>query len=146
VDAFQILAKDHRVVDQLFERIEKTDNRGANQRGQLYQKLHNELELHTQLEEKFFYPTLKEHNDTKELVSKSLDENSEIKQMLHEIRSLSAEDDQWSEMINELKMAVQHHVRQEEDQIFPAARAKLDEAQINELGRRIQKMKEKASP
>ena len=146
MDAFQILAKDHRVVDQLFERIEKTDNRGANQRGQLYQKLHNELELHTQLEEKFFYPTLKEHNDTKELVSKSLDENSEIKQMLHEIRSLSAEDDQWSEMINELKMAVQHHVRQEEDQIFPAARAKLDEAQINELGRRIQKMKEKASP
>ncbi len=146
MDAFQILAKDHRVVDQLFERIEKTDNRGANQRGQLYQKLHNELELHTQLEEKFFYPTLKEHNDTKELVSKSLDENSEIKQMLHEIRSLSAEDDQWSEMINELKMTVQHHVRQEEDQIFPAARAKLDEAQINELGRRIQKMKEKASP
>jgi len=145
VDAFQILAKDHRVVDQLFERIEKTDNRGANQRGQLYQKLHNELELHTQLEEKFFYPLLKEHNDTKELVSEALEENSEIKQMLHEIGSLSAEDDQWSELINELKMAVQHHVRQEEDQIFPAARAKLDEAQINELGRRIQKMKEKAS-
>ncbi len=145
MDAFQILAKDHRVVDQLFERIEKTDNRGANQRGQLYQKLHNELELHTQLEEKFFYPLLKEHNDTKELVSEALEENSEIKQMLHEIGSLSAEDDQWSELINELKMAVQHHVRQEEDQIFPAARAKLDEAQINELGRRIQKMKEKAS-
>jgi hemerythrin superfamily protein len=145
MDALQILAKDHRAVDQLFEQIEKTDNRGANRRGQLYRKLRNELELHAELEEEFFYPALKEHGDTKELANQALEEHSQVKQMLNEIDDLSAEDDQWSEMINELKMAAQHHMREEEHQIFPAARAKLDEARISELGRKIQEMREKAS-
>src|SRR5215813_11156967 len=145
MDALQILAKDHRAVDQLFDQIEKTDNREANRRGQLYRKLRNELELHTELEEELFYPALKEHNDTKALASEALEEHSEVKQMLNEIDNLSAEDDQWSEMINELKMAVQHHMREEEHQLFPAARVRLDEARISELGRKIQEMREKAS-
>jgi hemerythrin superfamily protein len=144
MDAFQILSKDHREVEQLFEQIEKTDNRGADSREQLFQKLKQELELHTEVEEKIFYPEMKKHDGTKELVGDALEEHGEVKQMLQEIGQLSAEDDQWSEMINELKMAVQHHVREEEDQMFPAARNQLDSGRIDELGRQIEEMKPKA--
>ncbi len=144
MDPFQILSKDHRAVEHIFEKIEKTDNREAEQREQMFQKVRQELELHAQIEEKVFYPELKRFDGTKKLVSEALEEHAEIEQMLQEIGSLSAEDDQWSEMINELKMAVGHHVREEEDQIFPAARRELDQSRIDEIGRRIEDMKQKA--
>jgi hemerythrin superfamily protein len=145
MDALQILVKDHREVDQLFEQIEKTDNRETENREQLFQRLRRELELHTAVEEKIFYPEMKQLEGTKQLVGEALAEHGEVKQMLQEIGKLSADDDQWSEMLNELKMAVQDHVREEEDQMFPAARGALDEDRLNELGRQIQQMKQKAS-
>src|SRR5262249_45661773 len=118
MDAFDILSKDHRTVEQLFARIEKTDNRATNNREQIFQNLREEFELHTQIEEKIFYPEMTKHTATKDLVGEALDEHEEVKQMLREIGKLSAEDEQWSEMVNELKMAVQHHTR-EEGQMFP---------------------------
>jgi iron-sulfur cluster repair protein YtfE (RIC family) len=145
MDVFQILSKDHREVDQLFEQIEKTDTRGAKRRERILQKLREELELHTRIEEKILYPELKKHSGTKELVEEALEGHGEVKQMLQEIGKLSAEDDQWSEMVNELKMAVQHHVSEEQDQMFPAARKELDGSRIKQLGQQIQEMKQKAS-
>jgi iron-sulfur cluster repair protein YtfE (RIC family) len=144
MDAFQILAKDHRAVEQIFEQIEKSDNRGAKHREQLFHKVRQELKLHTQIEEKVFYPELKRHDGTKKLVGEALLEHGEVEQMLQEIGRLSPEDDQWSEMVNELKLAVQHHVREEEDQMFPAARRELDQSRIDEIGRRIEEMKQNA--
>ena len=142
MEAFELLSNDHRSVEKLFAQIEKTDNRGANDREQLFQKLRQELELHTQMEEKIFYPEMKKHKGTKELVEEALEEHGEVKQMLQEIGRLSAEDDQWSEMINELKMSVQHHVQEEEQRMFPAARKALDQSRIDELGRQLQEMKQ----
>lgn len=145
MDPFQILSKDHRAVEHLFELIEKTDNREAKRREQLFQKVRQELELHTQIEEKVFYPELKRHDGIRQLVGQALEGHREVKEMLREIGAVSAEDDQWSEMINELKMAVEHHVREEEGQIFLAAREELDESRIGEIGRRIEEMKQRAS-
>ena len=145
MDAFQILSKDHRTVEQLFEKIEKADNRGTKHREQLFQNLRQELELHAELEEKIFYPEMKKHAGTKGLVGEALEEHGEVKQMLREIGRLSAEEDQWSEMVNELKMAVQHHVREEEERMFPAARKELDKRRQDELGQQIHDMKQKAS-
>src|SRR5206468_12383998 len=142
MDLFELLSQDHREVDELFEKIEKTDNRGARRREQLFQELREELERHTRLEEGIFYPELKGHCDTKELVDEALVEHGEIKQMLREIGRLSAEDDQWSEMVNELKMAVQHHVREEEERTFPAARQELHPGRIDGLGRQTEQMKQ----
>jgi hemerythrin superfamily protein len=144
MDLFQILSKDHRAVEQIFERIEKVDNRDGAHREQMFHQIRQELELHTQIEEKLFYPELKRHDGTKKLVADALEEHAEVKQMLQEIGTLSVEDDQWSEMINELKMAVRHHVHEEEGQIFPAARQELDQSRIDEIGRQIEEMKQKA--
>jgi hemerythrin superfamily protein len=145
MDAIEALSKDHRAVYQLFEQIEKTDNRGVQNRTQLFQELRRELELHTQVEETIFYPEMKKYEATRNLVGEALDEHGEVKQMLQQIGRLSAEDEQWSELINELKLAVQHHVREEEGQIFPAARKELDQTRIDELGQQIQQVKQKAS-
>lgn len=144
MDAYQILSNDHRAVDRIFEEIEQTDSRKTEQCDRLFQKLKKELELHTLVEEKIFYLEMKKHAAIEALVGEALEEHDEVKQMLQEVAELSLDDDQWSEKVAELKQAVQHHVREEESRMFPAARTAIDDSRARELGREIEAMKQKA--
>jgi hemerythrin-like domain-containing protein len=146
MDALQLLIKDHRAVEETFEKIGKAGTTAEKTRERLFEKLRQELELRTQIEEKIFYTEMKRHAATKGLIGEALEEHAEVKQMLLEIRKLSPRSDEWSDRILELKEAGQHHVDEEESKIFPAARNALDEDRLEELGRRMQQMKkEKAA-
>lgn len=111
----------------------------------MFGKLGEELELHTEIEERLFYPEMKKHPGTKELVGEALEEHGEVKRLLKELAQLSPREERWSDMIEELDRAVPHHVREEEEQMFPAARKEISESRTNELGRQIEGMKQKAS-
>jgi hemerythrin superfamily protein len=144
MDAYRILMKDHRKVEDLFEKIEKTEDKEDKQLQQLFAKLREELELHTEIEERLFYPEMKKHPGTKKLVGEALEEHGEVKRLLQELAKLSPGEARWSDMIEELEHAVQHHVREEEEQMFPTARTEIGESRANELGRLIEEMKQKA--
>ena len=144
MDAYQILMKDHRNVEALFEKIEKTDDGQHKEREQLFGKLREELELHTEIEERLFYPEMKKYPGTEELVGEALEEHGEVKRLLKELAKLSPSEERWSDMIEKLDHAVQHHVREEEEQMFPAARKAIGESRADELGRQIEEMKQKA--
>jgi hemerythrin-like domain-containing protein len=143
MDAYQILMKDHRKVEDLFDKIEKTEDGNREQREQLFNKLREELELHTEIEERLLYPEMKRHPGTKQLAGEALEEHGEVKRLLKELAKLSPVEERWSDMIEELDHAVQHHVREEEEQMFPAARKEVSEGRANELGRQIEEMKQK---
>jgi hemerythrin superfamily protein len=143
MDAYQILMKDHRKVEDLFEKIEKTEDGDRKERAELFNKLREELELHTEIEERLLYPEMKKLQRTKQLAGEALEEHGEVKRLLNELAKLSPAEERWSDMIEELDHAVQHHVREEEEQMFPAARKELTEGRANELGRQIEQMKQK---
>jgi hemerythrin superfamily protein len=143
MDAYQILMKDHRKVEDLFEKIEKTEDGDRKERAELFNKLREELELHTEIEERLLYPEMKKLLGTKQLAGEALEEHGEVKRLLNELAKLSPAEERWSDMIEELDHAVQHHVREEEEQMFPAARKELTEGRANELGRQIEQMKQK---
>jgi hemerythrin superfamily protein len=145
MDAYQILMKDHRKVEDLFEQIEQTEDRARGDRQQLFQKLREELELHTEVEERLLYPEMKKHPGTRGFADEALEEHAEVKRLLKEIGELSTDDERWPDMIEELDHAVQHHVREEEEQMFPAARREISESRASELGRQIEEMKEKVA-
>jgi hemerythrin-like domain-containing protein len=107
-------------------------------------RLREELELHTDIEERLLYPEMKRHPETKQLAGEALEEHGEVKRLLKELAKLSPVEERWSDMIEELDHAVQHHVREEEEQMFPAARKEVSEGRANELGRQIEEMKQKA--
>ena len=144
MDVYQILMKDHRDVEDLFEKIEKTDDGQHEEREQLFEKLREELELHTEIEERLFYPEMKKHPGTKELVGEALGEHGVVKRLLKELAKLSPGEERWSDVIEELDHTVQHHVREDEEQMLPAARRGISESRANELGRQIEEMKQKA--
>ena len=144
MDVYQVLMQDHRIVDELFNEIEKSDDREVEWREQLFARLRKELEAHTLIEEDIFYPWIENLLGLKEFVEQSFEEHAGFEAILQEISEMRANKDDWLEKIDELKDVVQRHVRMEEDKMFPPARKELDESRAEELGRQILEMKQKA--
>ena len=145
MDLYQVLIKDHRTVDDLFEKIEKSGEKAVKTRQQLFDKLRQELELHTQVEERIVYPDFKKHEGTREFIGEAIEEHGEVKKMLHQLGRMEPGAADWSARIADLKKAVQHHVQEEERQLFPAARKEIGDEEANDLARRVQEMKQKAT-
>ena len=145
MDLYQMLIQDHRAVDDLFEKIEKSGKNANRTRQQLFGKLREELELHTRVEEQIVYPDFKKHERVKDFIGEALEEHGEVKKMLQQLGRMEPGAAEWSAGIADLKKAVQHHVREEEQRIFPAARKEIDEDEANDLARRVQAMKQKAT-
>jgi iron-sulfur cluster repair protein YtfE (RIC family) len=145
MDLYQMLIQDHRTVDDLFDRIEKSGERAEKTRQQLFDKLRQELELHTQLEERIVYPDFKKHSAVKEFIGEALEEHAEVKKMLREIGRMEPSAAEWSAKIKDLKEAVQHHVHEEEHEIFPTARKEISREEADDLARRVQQMKQQAT-
>lgn len=145
MDPYKLLMNDHRSVEHLFERLAKTRDQDAELREELFDSLREELEIHTTIEEQLFYPEMRKHAATKELVGDALKEHSEVKEMLRKLDKLPVAEEAWLGKVDELKRMVQHHVSDEEDKMFPAAQREVPEQRAQELGRQLHEMKEKAT-
>ena len=144
MNAFDLLMMDHQKVSGLFDRLEMNDGGVAGSREQLFQQLRNELNVHAHVEETIFYPALKEHAETRDIATHAYSEHNEVKQMLDELQAgLGGNDDgAWGMKLTKLRQSVEHHVREEEGEMFTRARAALDEEQLAQLGRRMTEAKQ----
>lgn len=140
MNVFELLKADHRKVSSIFEQIEQSD---APARQTLFTQLKQELDLHAHVEETLFYPRLKEAAETRDIIIEAYDEHQEVKDLLAELAALSPDDDdEWSDLLEELKDSVEHHVEEEENEMFPQAREVLTQQEIDELGTQIQAAKQ----
>ena len=135
MDAFELLKNDHAKVSSLFDRIEPATD--ATTRQQLFAQLKQELELHAHIEETILYPVLKAAAETRDITEEGYEEHQEVKDLLAELEATPADSEEWSDMIVELRENVEHHVEEEEGEMFTKARRVLSEQQINEIGAKL---------
>ena len=135
MDAFEMLKNDHAKVSSLFEQIEATTDTTARQG--LFTQLKQELDVHTHIEETILYPALKQPAETREITEEAYEEHQEVKDLLAELAATPADSEEWSDMIVELKENVEHHVEEEESEMFPKARTVLSAEQIADIGARM---------
>ena len=148
MNAFNLLKADHKKVADILEKLEATSERALKTRGELFTKLKMELDVHSRIEETIFYPVLEEADETHELTLEALEEHALVKQLLEELHSLAKDDEQWTAKFTVLKENVEHHVEEEEGEMFKKARKVLSEEAIETLGTRMERAKgehEKAS-
>jgi hemerythrin superfamily protein len=138
MDAIELLEQQHRQVDDLFERLLSADEEDTDQRQELFDQLADALAGHTIIEEQLFYPVCKRFDE--ELIQESLEEHLEVKRMLAELLDLDPGDDEFEAKVQEMKEAVQHHVTEEENELFPEVRHTLDADRRNELGDEMESM------
>jgi hemerythrin superfamily protein len=140
MDLWQFIKNDHQNVDQLFEQIVKEGD-GAVSRDQLFAQLRRELETHAKIEEDVFYPALEQHQDMREMAGHARREHGEVKRMLADLSLGKATGAEWMSQFEKLKESVQHHVREEEDKIIPAAQRAIDGQKADELLRSMERDK-----
>ena len=141
MNAIELLKNDHQEASSLMEQIELAD-KGDRSAKELFTQLKQALTLHTQVEEQVFYPALKSFEETKDMVPEALEEHQEVDDLLAEMAALSPGNDEFMDKFTELRDAVEHHVEEEENEMFPKAEKALGESRLQEMGRQMQQMKE----
>ncbi|NEX94564.1 hemerythrin domain-containing protein [Caulobacter sp. 17J65-9] len=118
-DALELLKRDHREVEQLFRKFDQT--RDENERSALAERVCLMLKVHTQIEEELFYPALRGKLED-EMLNEALVEHKAAKQLISEIEGSEAGDAFLEARVKVLQEQIQHHVREEEQEMFPEVR------------------------
>ena len=135
MDAFTLLKADHQKVAQLFERLEAASGK---RKLSVFEEIKAELDLHAQIEEEIFYPALEQPSETRDLTLEAYEEHAIVKKLLRELSGAGTADDEWEAKAKVLQEAVEHHVDEEENELFEKAEQALGEEEIEELGQRLE--------
>ncbi len=141
MNAFQLLKEDHQKVSGIFQQLEPTTERAEKTRTELFARLQEELDIHAKIEESVFYPAIKQAAETREIVLEGFEEHHVVKLLLKELESVPVDTEQWTAKLKVLKENVEHHVEEEEQEMFQKARQVLSEDDINRLGAQMDEMK-----
>ncbi|MBV9170136.1 MAG: hemerythrin domain-containing protein [Chloroflexi bacterium] len=139
MDVLTLLKNDHDEVKRLFKQIE--DAEGAKAR-ELWQQISSRLSLHEELEETLFYPPLRQEEAAKDLILESYQEHHVMDVLMKEISGLKPSDEAWQPKIKVLQENTEHHIEEEEGELFPKVRKIWKTDKREEVGRQMQKMKE----
>jgi Hemerythrin HHE cation binding domain len=142
MDALTLLKSDHDKVKRLLTELDSTTERGVKTREDLFSTLHRELELHEMIEEEIFYPALKEHPKAKDLVLEAYEEHHVVDSVMGELHSTPVDDETWGAKLTVMKENVEHHIEEEEHEMFKQARRVFDADELEDLGQRMESRKQ----
>ena len=138
-----MLKADHRKVKELFRKYEAAGNRAYQKRKAIAEEIFTEISLHSRLEEELFYPAVKDQTDEdgKDLVAESLAEHHLVAILMEELKALDPQDERFDAKLTVLMENVEHHIEEEEGELFPEAEDVLGEA-IDDLGAQMKERKQ----
>ncbi len=139
----QLLKKDHEKVKGILEEIKNKSSRAEKSKKDLFMKLKQELVPHMQGEEKHFYPALKGKKEAKDVALEALEEHHVAEMVLKELDGSSVGGEEWSAKLKVFKEIVEHHIQEEEDEVFDAAEDSLSEDDFDDIMEAFNKEKEK---
>jgi hemerythrin-like domain-containing protein len=142
MDALSLLKDDHDKVKKMLKDLDSTTERGVKTREELFTKVKQELEIHEAIEEEIFYPALKEHPKAKELVLEAYEEHNVVDMVMAEIQGVPYDDERWGAKLTVMKENVEHHIEEEESEMFKQARQVFEREQLEELGEQMESRKQ----
>jgi hypothetical protein len=144
MDAIAMLKADHDKVKSLLTELEGTTERGEKTRAELFSTIKGELTVHEIIEEEIFYPALKSHPKAKDIVLEGYEEHHVVDLLMSELENLDVTDETWGAKAVVMKENVEHHIEEEEGEMFKQARQVFDAKELEELGSRMAERKTSA--
>lgn len=134
-DAITMLKDDHKTVEQLFKRFEKAGERAHVEKRNIVDRIVEALSVHAAIEEQVFYPVIKTVvPGTERHALESLEEHHIMKWVLSELDSMSPTDERFDAKVTVLIENVRHHVKEEEQELFPMVRNELGRDSLADVG------------
>lgn len=139
-DAIELLKEDHATVKKAFKEFEKIDHEDTATMKEMVTMVCNELKVHTTIEEEIFYPAVREAIEDEDLMNEAQVEHQSAKDLIAQLEGMEPDDPLYAATFTVLGEYVQHHVKEEESEMFPQVKkAKLD---LEALGEKMMARKE----
>jgi len=142
--AVDLLIADHDKVRKLFKDFEQAKD--GHEKRRIADDVFLELELHTKVEEEFFYPSLKRRATTEELrdlLDESVEEHHVADTLIQELKVMSTTDSHYDAKFTVLQENIEHHADEEEEgKMFPKVRKVFSREELEEMGTRMQELKD----
>ena len=131
MNAIDLLLSQHREVDELFSKIESA--KSEDKKAELFDEIADKLAIHAAIEEHHFYPAVKAAR-TEDILLESLEEHLGIKRVLADLLDISVDDETFEAKVSVLKEQVEHHVEEEESELFPKVKKLFDKDELEAIG------------
>lgn len=137
-DAIALLKQDHRTVSALFDEFEKAEEE---EQSAIAQRVCQLLTVHATIEEEVLYPAAKEAFDDEDddMVNEAEVEHASCKELIAKIEGMTSDDEHFTATVKVLSEYIKHHVKEEENELFPAV--KKTDLDLKELGARLSERK-----
>jgi hemerythrin superfamily protein len=110
--AIEVLEKDHREVEELFDQYDELEDKDDDRKADLAEKICLALKVHAQVEEEIFYPQAREATKDNDLIDESLVEHATVKNLIREIEAMEVGDELYDAQIRVLGEMVKHHIKE----------------------------------
>ena len=131
MNAIKMLKQQHREVAKLFKEFETA--KADAPREKIFIQIADALAVHATIEERHFYPAVKEEQ-TEELLLESVEEHLEVKRIIADLLDMEAEDEEFEAKMKVLQENVEHHVEEEETDLFPKVEKLFDAETLEDIG------------
>ena len=132
-----MLEEEHVILKRLLRELEPTTERAVKTRAELIGRIRDALVAHETIEEEIFYPALKEHPKAKDIVLEGYEEHGVVDILLGELVTLAVDDERWGAKAQVMIENIEHHIDEEEDDMFVKARQVFSRSELGELGERM---------
>ncbi|MDR0190778.1 hemerythrin domain-containing protein [Pseudomonas yamanorum] len=144
MNAIDLLKADHERVKAILNQLSESTERGVKKRTELLAKLEMEISLHTRLEEEILYPAFRKAGgkDQEIMYHEAKEEHRTVDSLvLPDLKQTSPSTTEFSGRVKVVKELLEHHIEEEESEMFPQARKLLGKALLEELGAEMEAMK-----
>ncbi len=144
MNAIELLKDDHKTVKAILQRLGETTERAVKTRSELLQKIEIELLVHTTLEEEIFYPAYQAAGGKEQAVmsSEAREEHRTVDALvLPDLKQTAPSSIEFSGRAKVLKELLEHHIEEEEKEMFPQAAKLLGKQKLQELGEQMEALR-----
>ncbi len=131
MNAIKLLKEQHREVEELFEQFEKAKT--SDTKLKLFETIADKLAAHAKIEEQYFYPETKKAR-TEDQLREAVEEHLAVKRIIADLLEMKPDDEQFDAKMKVLEEQVEHHVEEEEKELFPESEKIFGQRRLEELG------------
>ena len=133
MNALKLLEEDHDKVKEIFDQFEDAERKS--QKVKLAREAIKELKIHDAIEEEIFYPQVREAIDKADLMDEADEEHHMVRIAIAELENMDEDDERFEAKFTVLSEMVRHHIKEEEDEMFP--KVKKSEVDLEALGEEL---------
>ena len=141
MNGLDLLKEDHRRVEKMLEQLSKTSEDDVARRQELYGQLADDMQAHEIIEEEILYPALKDHPKAREVVLEGYEEHHVVDNIMSELNDVPFDDETWAAKFAVMKENIEHHIEEEEEDMFEKAEDIFDDAELGRLGEKMAERK-----